>query len=392
MKYNCIICHYDEIGTKGQNRINFERQLIDNIHRQLAKNLSSSNFKVKRVYGRIIIEITEFFDTEIEQAKKILTRVFGLANISLAVCVKQNIEVIIQTALELVASEKYENFRVTTCRSDKNFPLTSLEVNIKVGEAIYETLHKAVKLKDSELTCYIELVDKKAYLYTEKIAGAGGLPVGSSGRAVCLLSGGIDSPVSAYYAAKRGLSLSCVHFHSYPHTGKESIYKVKELASIINSYCPDMELYLCPFINAQKKIFAISPDKLRIILYRRFMMRVAEKISALVSAEVLVTGEALGQVASQTVSNMSVVQEAVNLLILRPLIGFDKKEIISKAQAIGTYETSIQPHDDCCVVFMPKHPETKAKMHEIQAIEKDLDIDGIVNDCVAQCEIIRVKY
>ena len=285
-------------------------------------------------------------------------------------------------------NKKFTTFRITTKRSNKQFKYDSQQINEQVGQYVLDNLeNKTVKLKQPNLTCYIEVLENQAFVYTEKISGPGGLPVGVSGKVVCLLSGGIDSPVAAWYAAKRGLEIIFVHFHSYPHTSKESVHKVEKLYDKLQEYNVGEKLYLCPFIELQKKIYTQVPDKLRIIFYRRFMFRIAQEIAKKEGALGIVTGEAIGQVASQTLENIDAISEVVDMPIIRPVIGFDKKEIITKAQQINTYDISVQPHDDCCIVFMPKNPETKAKKQEIYGLEDKLDVDNLVSESVKKCRV-----
>jgi thiamine biosynthesis protein ThiI len=367
-----IVCHYDEIGLKGNNRGDFENKLISNIQEKMeTRGLQG---EVKRIFGRIVIK-TQGEEKNIWE--EILKHTFGMVNFSFAQKINPEINNIIEEVIKMIGdTNSGKTFRISSSRSNKNYPLNSQEINRKVGEAVFNKLNLKVNLEDPDLNCFIEIVNKDAYIFINKFAGPGGLPVGSSGRAIVLLSGGIDSPVAAWYANKRGLATDFIHFHSYPHTTKASIEKVKKLFEVLKNYgSANSKLYLFPFVDLQKKILTRAPEKYRIILYRRFMLRLAEELAKKNKAKVLITGESLGQVASQTIENISVVEEAANILILRPLIGFDKKEIINQARQIGTYDISILPHEDCCIVFMPRHPETRGKINDVLEIEKELEID-----------------
>ncbi|MFH1947541.1 MAG: tRNA uracil 4-sulfurtransferase ThiI [Candidatus Magasanikbacteria bacterium] len=393
---NIIIIHYDEIATKGKNRPNFENQLVNNIKEKVKINKLAG--EVQKRYGRIDIEIPNLIEKE--SWIKLLQTTFGIANFSFAIAVEQDLEVIKKHCLEelsrimqgssLIAGEKqnFETFRITTQRSNKNFPKKSIEIGKEVGAYIVEKLNVPrkdgssahprgikVKLENPNITCFVNIVDNLALIYSERIPGPGGLPIGISGKAVVLLSGGIDSPVAAWYAMKRGLKVDFVHFHSAPYTSQSSVDKVEELVGILQTYSPTSKLSSIPFGDIQKKLKLQIPEKYLIIFYRRFMMKLAEHHAKKTGARALITGEALGQVASQTLENMIVVDQAVETLILRPLIGFDKNEIIIKAKEIGTFETSILPHDDCCTLFMPKSPETRAKLCDILDIEEKLKLN-----------------
>ena len=385
MKSKFIICHYDEIGLKGKNRKFFEEKLRDNIRQNLKKIISDKveGFEyIKRISGRIIVKLTEDGEKKEEEISRALQNVFGIAYFAFAVSCGQKMNEIKKTALEILSEKKFKTFRISCQRSKKEFPLTSQEINEQVGAHIVERLNGKVKLENPNVDCFIEIVDSFTFLYLEKIRGAGGLPSGTSGKVIVLLSGGIDSPVSTYYILKRGATAIFLHFHSLPYTSPASLDKTKELATALNKFQLNSKLYLVPFIEIQKQIMTKAPAKMRVILYRRFMMRIAEKISKKEGALAIVTGESLGQVASQTMENMAAIEECVKIPILRPLIGFDKKEIIVKAEEIETYEISILPHEDCCSLFVPKHPETKAKIQEVIKAEKDLDIKKLVEEAV----------
>lgn len=374
-----FICHYHEIGLKGKNRKFFEERLVENIKKALPK---SSFLFVKRISGRIIIKLNKAGKKKEKEIKNSLKNVFGISYFTSADSCEQKIEKIKKKSLEILKSQKFKTFRITTQRSKKEFALTSQQINEKIGEFIIKKLNKKVNLEKPDLTCFIEIVEKYAFLYLEKIRGAGGLPVGVSGKAIVLLSGGIDSPVAAFYIMRRGVKVIFIHFHAYPYTEKASIEKAKRIVKILNKFQFNSKLYLIPFALIQKEILLKTPPPLRVILYRRMMLRIAQVISEKEKARTLVTGESIGQVASQTLENIRAIEQAIDLLILRPVIGQDKQDIIDKAREIGTFEISILPHEDCCARFLPKHPETRAKLREVKRVEKKLNIEKLIKEAI----------
>lgn len=383
-----IVCHYHEIALKGKNRKFFENKLVENIKKSLPRG--SFEF-VKRISGRIIIKLN---DIGLKNKKKIensLKNVFGIVNFSFTDVCEPKIKMIKKKALEMLKLKRFKTFRISAQRSDKKFPLTSQQVNEKIGAFIVKNLKKDVKLDKPGINCFIEITEKQAFLYTKKINGPGGLPVGTGGRAAVLLSGGIDSPVAAYLIIKRGVTVSFVHFHAHPYTDKASIEKVKSIIKILNKFQFNSRLYLVAFADIQKKILLKTFSKLRVILYRRFMLRIAEEIAKKEKALALVTGDSIGQVASQTLSNIYVIGKSTSLPVLRPLIGFDKEEIINLAKKIKTFNISILPHQDCCARFLPRHPETKADLREVKLEEKKLDIKELVKDALKATKLLRIS-
>jgi len=384
-----IICHYAEIGIKGENRKFFEDILKQNIEKTLKANEIRYDY-VKRISGRIIIKLNEENSIDYLATKKVFENIIGVSSFSYAFYSKQDIDAIKKKVYEILTEQKFQTFRITTQRSNKNFSLTSQQVNEIVGEYIITETGKKVSLKKPEITCFIEIVDDYAFIYLKKNKGIGGLPVGTSGKSLSLLSGGIDSPVAAFYAMKRGSRVVFIHFHSFPYTGIQSIEKVKKIVKILNKFQFNSKLYLVPFADIQKEILIKTDKRNRIVLYRRFMLKISERIAKQENALVLFTGESLGQVASQTMENISTIQNAVEIPVLRPLIGFDKEEIIQKAKEIGTYEISIQPHLDCCVRFVPKHPSTKTRIDRIIEEEKKLDIENMIKEAIEKAEIVEI--
>ncbi len=378
MEFDHILCHYSEIGLKGKNRKYFENQLRNNILDSILPLYPDSIKAVKRYYGRLVVELTESSYNKSEIIDD-LKEVIGLAYCAPAFESSQEINRLKIDAYKLLSSLNFKNFRITArCGSAKS-NLTARKINEEVGAHIKNSLSKKVQLKMSEVNCRIDLFDNKAFLYHKRISGRGGLPVGVSGKVIAMISGGIDSPVGAYLAMKRGARVIFVHFHSVPYTSPASIEKVKEVITSLNKFQIKSRLYLVELAPIQKEIMESTLARFRVLLYRRFMLRISEKIAITEDAKGVVTGESLGQVASQTLENMEAVGNISDVSILRPLIGFDKQEIIDKAKDIGTYDISIQPDQDCCSLFTPKNPATKAKSEQLDLEEKKLNVDFLVD-------------
>lgn len=381
---NYIVCHYAEIALKGRNRLFFENKLRENIK----KSLGPQTFEWVRLFrGRIIIKVLLKTTAQQKEIEKSLKRVFGIANFSFAKQAPLDLEIIKETALELIEIKKGKTFRIEASRDNKAFALNSQKINETVGEFIIEKTDKKVKLENPSITCFIEILQDNAYLYTKKIDGPGGMPVSSAGKVVSLISGGIDSPVASYLMMKRGANCVFVSFHSYPYTDEQSLKKIEEIVKILNQFQFSSTLYLVPFADIQKEIMLKAPEQFRIILYRRMMIRISQEIAKLENAQALITGESLAQVASQTLENMSVIDEVANVPVFRPLIGMDKEEIINIAKNIGTFKTSILPHQDCCVRFMPNNPATRASLRDIKEAEKNLDIQKMIKIAITVKEI-----
>ncbi|MDX9913461.1 MAG: tRNA uracil 4-sulfurtransferase ThiI, partial [Candidatus Moranbacteria bacterium] len=382
-----IICHYDEIALKGKNRDYFEKKLVENIKNKLTKELHFlDSWKVRKMAGRILIEVKNDLEKKLEKFL-ILREVFGIVNFSFAQEASQDLNELKKICWQLLEKEKFDNFRISASRSDKNFSLSSMEINKEVGSFIVEKTGAQVKLKDAQVEVFIEITNKRAFIYKDKIQGAGGLPVGSGGKVLALLSGGIDSPVAAYYILKRGARADFIHFHSLPYTSVASNEKVIELAVQLSKFQGKSKVFMIPFAKIQEQIVINCPEKLRVVLYRRLMMKIAQEVAQKNKCLALVTGEVLSQVASQTLENIFVTNNSVALPIFRPLIGLDKIEIMRKAQEIGTYKTSILPHEDCCTRFVPKHPETKADLGEVKLAEGKLNVEELIKEAVKGAEI-----
>jgi len=381
-----LVVHYHELGLKKGNRDYFENRLCLNLRKTFA---DCGCGEVRRISGRILITLKP--DSNLSEVLKRMQNVPGVAHFSEAWKCDPSLEVLEEKAWSLIATHEFESFRVDTRRGDKGFPHTSVQINQRVGGYLKERCGKRVDLNHAELTCSIEITNGAAYIYVDRFRGMGGLPASTSGKVVVLLSGGIDSPVAAWKMIKRGCTAIFVHFHSFPYTNKESQEKAKQLALQLSQFQLRARLYLIPFAEVQRHIMVDTPAETRVILYRRYMMRLAERIARREKARVLVTGDSVGQVASQTIENIDVISRAVSMPILRPLVGDDKNEIVQIARRIGTFEISIQPDQDCCSLFMPKHPETHARLDQIEESEARLQVDEVLKQAMRASEVV-VQY
>jgi len=368
-----ILLHYHEINLKGNNRGWFENQLIRHV-RTLLNDLPHGD--IRQIAGRLFIDVGP--DAPVEEFELRLQRVFGIANLASAWKVPADMETIRTTFAHLLQKKSFKSFRIHARRGTKEFPLNSQKINEDLGRFVQSLTGADVRLEAPELTCFVEIVAGQALLYFEKIAGAGGLPTGTGGKVLCLLSGGIDSPVAAFQMMRRGCKARFVHFHSFPHTTLESQEKVRRILQILSRYQLESKVHFVPFAEVQREIVAYAPPALRVIIYRRFMLRIAEAIALQEGALALVTGDSLGQVASQTLENLRTISAATNVPLFRPLIGSDKEEIMRVARQIGTYDISILPDQDCCSLFVPKHPETMAKLEQVNQAESLLDVGRLV--------------
>lgn len=373
--------HYAEVGLKGKNRIFFEKRLVSNIKIALR---GTGYAEVKRLHDRILVRLEK--NADIPKIKKCLQQVMGIAYFELACSTERNMTAIKETALQQIQGRTYESLKVETRRTDKTFPLTSPQISAEVGGHLIEKTGARADMHNPDIVCWIKVTQKNVYISTEKIPGIGGLPVGVSGKVLVMLSGGIDSPVAAWQMIKRGAKAVFIHFYSYPYTDKASLEKVIELVQILAVSNYRSLVYLVPFAELQQAIVTQTPASLRVLLYRRMMTRIAERVATLVNAEALVTGESLAQVASQTLTNLRTIEAIANIPILRPLIGEDKAEIIEKAQRIGTFDISTRPHQDCCSLFVPKHPATRASLAELEDAESNLDIEALVETALNNLE------
>ncbi|MCA1833835.1 MAG: tRNA uracil 4-sulfurtransferase ThiI [Actinomycetota bacterium] len=364
-----VIVHYHEIGLKGRNRAFFEQALVKNIRR-------ATGCDVKRLPGRLLVSLDA--DTDTGVALERLRDVFGVANFAHASGAKLNLEEMCALAWEKMQDAECETFAVRARKAHSDFSLSAREINEKVGAFLLERSGKRVNLSNPDVTCAIEIVGDLVLVSVSKEAGAGGLPVGVSGRVAMLLSGGIDSPVAAARMMRRGSRVTLIHFHSQPYTDRSSERHAEELAQILARFQLDIGLWLAPLAPAQQVIASNCPEELRTILYRRMMMRIAGEIASKDGARVLVTGDSLGQVASQTIENLAAVEDASPLPVFRPLIGWDKIEIIAESQRLGMFEVSSAPCQEACVLFEPKRPATKASVAACRKAECSLDIPALV--------------
>jgi len=379
-----IICHYAEIALKGGNRKFFEEKLIENIKKSL--KAQGIVFKLaKRISGRILLELPD--GQEKEKIALALQSVFGIAYFYFAESCRQDIEQIKRKSVDVLGGKDFKTFRVEAKRADKRFSFSSQQINERVGKAIVEELRKKVKLNQPDVTLFIDIVERYCFLYTEKISGPGGLPLRVSGKAVSLISGGIDSPVASFLLMKRGVENIFVHFYANQQGYQKSLEKVRDILKVLKKFQDEIKVYFAPFGEIQKEIVLKCQADLRVVLYRRFMFLVASEIAKKENAKALITGESVGQVASQTLDNMLAVEEAVDLPVMRPLSGMDKQEIIGIAKKIGTYEISILPHLDCCSMFVPDHPATKANLKEVKKEEKKLKVAKLIQQAIKNTKI-----
>lgn len=381
-----ILLKYGEIILKGLNRPIFEDKLIRNIREVTGDNVS----KVWKAQATIYVE-PKNDDVDIDELANKLAKVFGIVSVAVAHVVEKDLDKICCLAKELIKDVRGSTFKVDTKRADKKFPYKSPEISAAVGDTIFEGYsHLSVDVHNPDILVRVEVRDFAAYVYLDKIAGAGGLPVGTNGRATLLLSGGIDSPAAGYMIAKRGVELNAVHFYSYPYTSERAKEKVLDLAKILTGYCGKLTVNIVPFTDIQLAINQKCPSEQMTIIMRRIMMYISNEVADGFGSSALVTGESIGQVASQTIESLLVTDAAAKLPVFRPLIGMDKEEIIQIARKIGTFETSILPYEDCCTVFTPKHPNTKPRLDKIKQSEELLDLDNLIKQAIDGIERITL--
>jgi thiamine biosynthesis protein ThiI len=384
--YNSIAMSLGEMVLKGKNRGVFEQQL----NRQIQKVISKEGLELYRDRGKVFVD-TNNPETVVQE----LTRIFGIVYVTPCMKIVTDMDEIekkvVDFVVEKMKEKPYQTFKVQCNRGNKSFPIKSPEMSKRLGAVILKnTNNLTVDVHHPELMVYVD-IRTHTYIYSEKIKGAGGLPIGSNGHALVLLSGGIDSPVAAYMVAKRGVRLTCITFHAYPFTSQRANDKVKELTQQLTTFCGDINLYSVNLLEVYKAIRMNCKEEEATILARRFMMRIAEKVAQSEKIDFLVTGESLGQVASQTAQSLKVVDATTNELVLRPLIGMDKTEIINIAKGINTYEIAIQPYEDCCSVFSPNHPLTKPKIDRIETSERKLAIEELVREAIDSMEKERLN-
>ena len=382
-----IVIHYKELALKGKNRPWFIQMLVRNLKIALAGLHVAS---VRSSMGRIELELRP--DSSWEEVRERLSRIFGIANFSHANHGPQDFRALADKILGDVGDMTPASFRVSATRSDKRLPFTSPQVEREIGGMIREATQWKVDLSRPALTIHIEMLPTEAFYFLGKEPGAGGMPSGTSGRVACLLSGGIDSPVAAYRMMRRGCKVLLIHFHSYPILSRASQEKVREIAALLTTHQLRSRLMLVPFGELQQQVVLSVPPELRVVIYRRLMLRIAERLARRKGAQALVTGEVVGQVASQTLENMTAIAQATTLDILRPLVGMDKDEITDEAKRIGTYDISIIPDQDCCTLFTPKHPATRARLAAVEQAELALPIEEMVASAVAATVVEDVRF
>lgn len=384
---HALVAHYHEIGLKGRNRNFFEEALDRNLRRALR---GTGYRKIRRQFGRVVIDMEP--NGEVIEAARRASRVFGVAYIGVGRRVEPDLQAIGDLALELISAERFESFAVRARRTYSSFDTKSQEINVTIGQRIVDATGGKVDLKNPDATIWIELFAKSGVIYRERLRGPGGLPVGTSGKMLALLSGGIDSPIAAWRMARRGAEVEFVHFHGRPYTDPSSIRQATELAQALTGYQLKSILHLVPLGDAQRDIVMTAPANMRVVLYRRAMMRIAERLAEERGAVALITGDSLGQVASQTIENIRTVNAVVkDIEVFRPLIGMDKQEIIDQAMQIGTYEISTRPHQDCCVLFEAREPATRANVGIAEKAESELDIDALVGRALEGAETMEFE-
>ncbi len=385
-----LLLKLGEVVLKGLNRHSFEEKLVNNVRRRMR---TCGKFQITLRQSTIYVEPLND-ECDMDAAYAACRQVFGIAAIARAVPCAKTMESITKTARTYLADEfaTARTFKVESKRADKLFPMTSIQISQEVGGNLADLFpHVAVDVHNPDLTVYVEIRENSAYVHAPSVPGAGGLPVGMGGHAVSLLSGGLDSPVSSWMMARRGVELEMVHFVSPPYTSQQAQDKVLQLAQELTAYCGRMLVHVVPFTEIQEEIRKNCPEEFFTLIMRRFMMRLAQAVAKKAGAKALITGESLGQVASQTMMALAVTDDVAQMPVLRPLIGMDKVEIIRIAREIGTYDTSILPYEDCCTVFTPRHPATRPNLDEVREAESRLDVEGLVSKAMAGETWIRVK-
>lgn len=385
-----LLLKLGEVVLKGLNRRSFEDRLVSNVRRRLK---GCGSFQVYIRQSTIYVEPTTD-NCDMEAAHAAARQVFGVVSVARAVPCEKTVEAIVATARTYLADAfaAAKSFKVESKRADKQYPMNSIQISQAVGGDLAELFPAvAVDVHNPDLTVYVEIREKHAYVHAPSVPGAGGLPVGMGGHAVSLLSGGLDSPVSSWMMARRGVELEMVHFVSPPYTSQQAQDKVLELARLLTAYCGRMIVHIVPFTEIQEEIRKNCPEEYFTLIMRRFMMRLAEAVAKKAGAKALITGESLGQVASQTMMALGVTEDVTTMPVLRPLIGMDKVEIIRISREIGTYETSILPYEDCCTVFTPRHPATRPNLEDVRKAEAALDVDALVSRALEGETWVRVK-
>jgi len=382
-----VVVHYKELALKGKNRPWFIQLLVRNLKVALAGLHVAA---VRSIMGRIEVELGD--DTPWDEVRARLGRVFGIANFSAANRAPHDFAALARSILGDLGDRQAASFRVSATRADKRLPFTSPEVEREVGGLIKQAKGWRVDLERPALTIHVEMLPDHAFYFFGKESGAGGMPTGTGGRVACLLSGGIDSPVAAYRMMRRGCSVLLIHFHSYPILSRASQEKVREIAALLTRHQLRSRLVLVPFGELQQQVVLSVTPGLRVVIYRRLMLRIAERLARKAHARALVTGEVIGQVASQTLENMTAIARAATLEILRPVVGMDKDEISAEAERIGTFPISIIPDQDCCTLFTPKHPATRVRLPEVEAAEQALPIEEMIAAALGAAAVEEFRF
>ena len=378
---NVLLVRMGEIFLKGDNRMFFIKALV----RHIKKAVDGTGASVELTQGRIFLRDI----TDMEDVIRRVTRVFGVHSVSPVVQCEKTMDAICREAVEMMKPLS-GTFKCAARRADKRFPLDSMQINEEVGYQVLTACPQlTVDVHKPQHELNIEVRDI-AYLYVEKLPAVGGRPVGTNGKAMLLLSGGIDSPVAGYMIAKRGVQLNCIHYHSFPFTSEQAKQKVIDLAKQLSAYAGPIRMYVVPFTELQQELYQKCPESQLTILMRRYMMRIANRIAHRANCSALITGESIGQVASQTMDGLCCTNAVCDMPVFRPLIGFDKTEIMDYAEKIGTYETSILPYEDCCTIFTPKHPQTKPRVEQLIESEKLIDGEGLIRRAIEGIEIINI--
>jgi len=386
-RMSSVVIHYGELALKGRNRPWFINTLVRTIRAALT---GLDVVDVRALVGRIVVRLGP--RSEWDQVRERLARIPGIGNFSHATHVEADLSAMTEAIVRATEGRTAESFRITARRADKRFPVASPDIEREIGRRVQEATGWPVDLSRPDLTIRVEVLSTDAFFFFEKHQGAGGLPVGTSGKVMCLLSGGIDSPVAAWRLIRRGCRAYFVHFHSYPILSSTSQEKARTLVEILTQHQLRSRLFLVPFGGIQQRVVVTVPPPLRVVTYRRLMVRIAEQLARKVDAHALVTGDSVGQVASQTIDNLTVIEGAATIPILRPLVGFDKEEITAEAQRIGTYEVSIIPDEDCCTLFTPRYPTTRATRAEAEAAESELDVGGLVEQAMKDVEMEDFRF
>lgn len=380
-----ILIKYGELTTKKDNRKFFIKELVHNINKKI------DNIELEYSLDRMYIKSNNLDET-INKLKEI----FGIYSIIECYKVNNNIDEIKETILKILKNENFKTFKVITKRSDKNFPISSMEFSSKIGGFILKNIESKVDVHNPDLYVNIEIKNNHTYIYTKEIKGLGGYPVGVQGKGLLMLSGGIDSPVAGYLSLKRGIDIECIYFDSPPHTSEEAKNKVIDLANILNKYSGKIKINVIPFTKLQETIYKNVPNEYMITIMRRMMYRIASKLAIKNKCKVIINGESIGQVASQTLTSINTINSVTNFPVIRPVACLDKLEIIEISKKIGTYDISIRPYEDCCTVFVPKHPSINPNIEKCEKYEKTFDYDSLIDECINNVEVIykldRNKY